>query len=202
MLRTDFELDENILSKDEYQRALNGKRHFLDEAMRKPRSGSAERKLAAILVSDIVGYTSMMQRSEAATLRVLETNDDIHHDALLKNHGRLLKRLGDGMLASFDSVSDAVSCAQAIQRAVVGDGSFQVRVGVHLGEVIHSDGDVHGDGVNIASRIQGEVGAGEIGVSAVVFDNIKNKDGVSATLLGERQLKNVAEPVVLYLVDP
>jgi class 3 adenylate cyclase len=77
-----------------------------------------------------------------------------------------------------------------------------VRVGVHLGEVIHSDGDVHGDGVNIASRIQGEVGAGEIGISAVVFDNIKNKDGVSVTQLGERKLKNVAEPVLLYLVDP
>ncbi len=85
--------------------------------------------------------------------------------------------------------------------AVANDGRFQVRVGIHLGEIILADGDVHGDGVNIASRIEAETPPGGIGVSAVVYDNIKNKEGMSATLLGERQLKNVAEPMTLYTID-
>ena len=91
--------------------------------------------------------------------------------------------------------------AQDIQRAVTDDGRFQVRIGIHLGEVIHTDGDIHGDGVNIASRIEAEAPPGGIGVSAVVYENIKNKEGLTATLLGERELKNVAEPVTLYTID-
>lgn len=201
LLRTDFDLDENILSKDEYQNALNGKRHYLDEAIRTWGTKAEEHKLAAILFSDIVGFTERMGDDEAATLRIIDTNNQIHREALAQHRGRLLKKLGDGMLASFDSVSDAVICAQAIQRAVDEDGRFQVRVGIHLGEVIQADGDVHGDGVNIASRIQSEMSPGGIGVSKVVYDNIKNKEGLTATLLGERTLKNVAAPMILYSID-
>jgi len=201
LLRTDFELDENILSKDEYRNALNGKRHYLDEAIRAAGSTSRARRLAAILFSDIVGFTALMGDDEAATLRILDASDEIQLEAFARHDGRLLKKLGDGMLASFDSVSGAVSAAQAIQRAVRNDGRFQVRIGIHLGEVVQSDGDVHGDGVNIASRIQNEVGAGSIGISEVVYDNIKNKEGLAATLIGERNLKNVAAPVVLYSLD-
>jgi class 3 adenylate cyclase len=201
LLRTDFELDENILSKDEYRNALNGKRHYLDEAIRAAGSTSRARRLAAILFSDIVGFTALMGNDEAATLRILDANDEIQLEAFARHDGRLLKKLGDGMLASFDSVSGAVSAAQEIQRAVRNDGRFQVRIGIHLGEVVQSDGDVHGDGVNIASRIQNEVGAGSIGISEVVYDNIKNKEGLAATLIGERNLKNVAAPVVLYSLD-
>lgn len=142
-----------------------------------------------------------MGDDEAATLEVIEANDEIHRNAFAKHGGRLLKRLGDGMLASFDSVSGAVACAQEIQRAVSEDGRFEARIGIHLGEVIQANDDVYGDGVNIASRIQSEVGAGGIGVSKVVYDNIKNKSGLSATLLGERSLKNVAVPVTLYSLD-
>jgi class 3 adenylate cyclase len=201
LLRTDFELDENILSKDEYRNAVNGKRHYLDEAIRATGSKTQQRKLAAIFFSDIVGFTALMGDDEAATLEVIEANDEIHRNAFAKHGGRLLKRLGDGMLASFDSVSGAVACAQEIQRAVSEDGRFEARIGIHLGEVIQANDDVYGDGVNIASRIQSEVGAGGIGVSKVVYDNIKNKSGLSATLLGERSLKNVAVPVTLYSLD-
>lgn len=200
-LRTDFQLDENILSKDEYQNAVNGKRHFFDEAIRTTGSGSRERKLAAILFSDIVGFTALMGADEGATLRIMEANEGIHRVALATHRGRLLKKLGDGMLASFDSAWDAVACARVIQRAVGEDGRFQVRIGVHLGEVLQADGDVHGDGVNIASRIQSEIDPGEIGISAVVYDNIKNKEGLVARPLGERTLKNVAVPMMLFSVD-
>lgn len=200
LLRTDFQLDENILSKDEYRNALNGKRHFLDEAIRTG-GGAKERRLAAILFSDIVGFTAIMGEDETTGLEILDANAKIHRQAFTTRRGRLLRELGDGMLASFASVSNAVATAQDIQRAVADDGRFQVRVGIHLGEVIHADGDVHGDGVNIASRIEAETPPGRIGISAVVYDNIKNKEGLSATLLGERQLKNVAEPMMLYTID-
>lgn len=202
LLRTDFTLEENILSKGEYHNAERGKRHFLDEQIRAGRNRAKERKLAAILFSDIVGFTSLMGDDEAATMRIIEANDGIHDAALRSHSGKLLKKLGDGMLASFDSVSNAVACAAAIRQAVSGDGRFQVRIGVHMGEVVLADGDVHGDGVNIASRIQSEVAPGQIGLSRVVYENIKNKDGLTATLLGERNLKNVSTPILLYTLDP
>ena len=202
LLRTDFTLEENILSKVEYLNAERGKRHFLDEQIRASSNRAKERKLAAILFSDIVGFTSLMGDDEAATLRIIEANDRIHDAALRSHSGTLLKKLGDGMLASFDSVSNAVACAAAIRQAVSDDGRFQVRIGVHMGEVVLADGDVHGDGVNIASRIQSEVAPGEVGLSRVVYENIKNKDGLTATLLGERNLKNVSTPIVLYTLDP
>ena len=201
LLRTDFELDENILSKDEYRMAVRGKRHYMDEAIRSVGTRAQERKLAAIFFSDIVGFTALMGADEATTLQIIETNEEIHLKAFATHRGRLLKKLGDGMLASFDTASGAVECAQVIQQAVSHDGRFELRVGIHLGEIIEADGDVHGDGVNIASRIQGVVEAGQIGFSKVVYDNIKNKDGFSATLLGERNLKNVESPMTLYSLD-
>ncbi len=202
LLRTDFVLEENILSKAEHRNAERGKRHFLDEQIRAQGNRTQGRKLAAILFSDIVGFTSLMGNDEAATLRIIEANDAIHDAALRSNSGMLLKKLGDGMLASFDSVSNAVACATVIRQAVADDGRFQMRIGIHMGEVVMADGDVHGDGVNIASRIQSEVDPGEIGLSRVVYENIKNKDGLSATLVGERNLKNVSTPTVLYTLDP
>lgn len=207
LLRTDFVLAENILSKAEHRNAERGKRHFLDEQIRARDTHDTRgtkvqgRKLAAILFSDIVGFTSLMGDDEAATLRIIAANDAIHDAALRSNSGTLLKKLGDGMLASFDSVSDAVACATVIRQAVADDGRFQMRIGIHMGEVVMADGDVHGDGVNIASRIQSEVDPGEIGLSRVVYENIKNKDGLSATLVGERNLKNVSTPIVLYTLD-
>ena len=200
-LRTDFQLDENILSRDEYVNAQNGKRHFMDDAIRTGAGGATERKLAAILFSDIVGFTSLMGENEAATLRIVEADERLHRAALASHRGRLLKRLGDGMLASFDSASDAVGAARAIQRAVREDGRFQVRIGIHLGEVTEAGGDVHGDGVNIASRIQGEIDPGKIGVSEVVYHNVKNKEGITASRIGQRTLRNVADPVVLYVIE-
>ncbi len=200
LLRTDFRLDENILSKDEYQRALDGKRHFLDEAIRS--GGGAEgRHLAAIMFSDIVDFSALMGADEAAALAVRRKNAQIHRKAIAEQRGRILKDLGDGFLASFTSVLDAVTAAQEIQRAVTAEGRFNVRIGIHLGEVISTEGDVHGDGVNIASRIEAATPPGGIGVSSAVYENVKNKEGLSATLLGERRLKNIAEPITLYTID-
>ncbi len=200
-LRTDFELDEMILSKDEYQRALEGKRHYLDEAIRTPVVAERDRGLAAIFFSDIVGFTSMMGADEAATMAVVHANEQIHRTSLAAHGGRLLKLLGDGVLASFPSVSDAVESAQEIQRSVAEDGRYQVRVGIHLGEVIREGGDVHGDGVNIASRIQNALEPGTIGVSESVYDNVRNKPGIVTTPLGSHILKGVEEPLNLFAIE-
>lgn len=202
ILRTDFELDENILSKDEYQSAVRGKQHYMDEAIRSPGAGIPKRRLAAIFFSDIVAFTALMGVDETATLRILRTNEEIHLEAFARHGGRLLKRLGDGILASFDTASGAVAGAKDVQSAVGELDEFELRIGIHLGEVVEDDDhDVYGDGVNIASRIQTEVGPGQIGISKVVHDNTKNKDGLSASLIGDRTLKNVDQPVTLYLVD-
>jgi class 3 adenylate cyclase len=184
LLRTDFQLDENILSRDEYLNALNGKR-----------------RLAAILFSDIVGYTSLMGRDEAGTMQIVEADERIHRAAIGRHRGSLVKKLGDGMLAAFDAASDALAAAREVQHDVVADGRFQVRIGIHLGEVIQSSGDVHGDGVNIAARIQAEMGPGEIGVSSVVYENVRNKGGVVARPLGSLTLKGVTDPVTVYALE-
>lgn len=200
LLRTDFPLDENILSQDEYRMAMRGKRHYMDEAVRSTGSKHMKRSLKAIFFSDIVGFTSLMGADEASTLQIMAANEAIHLKAFMNHGGRLLKRLGDGLLASFDTASGAVECALEIQNAVATDGRFQIRLGIHLGEIVEDDGDIHGNGVNIASRIQAVVGAGEIGISGVVYENIKNTTTVSATLLGDKGLKNVDTPVTLYTV--
>jgi class 3 adenylate cyclase len=201
LLRTDFELDEVIVSKDEYRRALDGKRHFLDEAIRSTGTAVAEHRLAAIFFSDIVGYTRLMASDESAALRVMTDNEANHTKAITANKGRLLKRMGDGILASFASASDAVACAQEIQRLTREDPRFEIRIGIHLGEVVDDGTDVHGDGVNLASRIQESMGPSEIGISDVVHENVRNKPGLRLTPLGPREMKNVADPVEIYLVD-
>jgi class 3 adenylate cyclase len=200
ILRVEMELEENILSPDEYNAALRGKRHYMDEAIRVG-GGSGGSQLAAIMFSDIVGFVGLMERSEAETLAIVAANKRLFMDQLGRFQGQLLKEMGDGLLASFSSVSNAVECAREIQRAVRAEGNYQVRIGIHLGEVRHADGDVLGEGVNLASRIQGVAEPGTIAVSQVVYDNVKNRDGIEAVDLGERRLKHVEAPVHLYSID-
>jgi class 3 adenylate cyclase len=199
LLKTEMQLEENILSPDEYQAALRGKRHYLDEAIR---AGDAERsQLSAIMFSDIVGYTTMMATDEATALRALEVSGRIHRDRIVRNGGRLLKELGDGVLAMFDSVSSAVATAREIQSSAKAEGLFQLRIGIHLGEVTVSAGDVFGDGVNIAARIEAFAEPGTIVASETVYNNVKNKQGVACVDLGPRELKGVEEPIRLYAIE-
>lgn len=200
LLRTDMQLGENILSQDEYRNAINGKRHFLDEAIRAG-GGTRSRRLAAIFFSDIVAFSALMGQDEARTIGIVAANEAIHRGVLARNRGTLIQEFGDGILASFDSASDAVAAAREVQRAVREDGRYEVRVGIHLGEVVQGSGKVQGDGVNIAARIQAEMGPGEIGISEVVYHNVKNKEGFTATRVGERSLKNIPQPVTLYSVE-
>ena len=115
---------------------------------------SQSRQLAAIMFTDIVGYTALMGRDEQKAFELLNKNRKIQKPIIEQYNGRWIKELGDGVMASFNTVSDAVSAAIEIQRACNASKEFQLRIGIHLGEVVFENDDVYGDGVNIASRIQ------------------------------------------------
>jgi class 3 adenylate cyclase len=201
-LKTDIRIEENILSPAEYRAALNGKRHFLDEAIRGgAESASKGRYLAAILFSDISGYSQMMKADQAATLGVLDTNGGIHRQNIARYHGRFLKEMGDGVLASFPSASEAVACARGIQQEVRRDGRYSVRIGIHLGEIVQANGDVFGDGVNLASRLHNEAEPGGIAVSEVVYDNVRSLEGITGIDLGLRTLKGFSSPVRVFEIE-
>jgi class 3 adenylate cyclase len=198
LLKTDFQLEENILSPDEYQSALRGKRHFLDEAIRAGIDAVETSQLAAIMFSDLVDYTSMMDRDEAKALRVLHASAVVHRELVAKYGGRLLKELGDGFLSSFDSASRAVECAIDLQKTAGESGEFRLRIGIHLGEVTISGNDAFGSGVNVAARIQGAAAPGQVLVSHAVYSTISNKTDIRAADVGRTSLKHVDEPVHLY----
>lgn len=165
------------------------------------RKEEGQRKLATIMFSDICGYTAMMSKNELGTLRVVKRNLEIHQRLLEKYNGRLIKELGDGLLASFDSPSEAVKCAKEILSAACLEKDLNLHIGIHQGEVIFTKNDVYGDGVNIAARIDSIARSGEILVSEEVWKNIRNKEEFDAELIGKKHLKNVAESIRLFRIS-
>jgi TolB-like protein/class 3 adenylate cyclase len=156
-----------------------------------------KRQLTAIMFTDIVGYTALMGSDEQKAMQVLSYNRDIHKKIIPKHGGKWLKEMGDGTLASFSTISDSVYCAGALMQACK-NANIGLRIGIHLGEVIEESGDVFGDGVNVASRLESIAEAGSIYVSEPVYRNIKNKAGISYEFIGESTLKNVDDPVKVY----
>lgn len=201
LLRVDMRLDENILSPAEFRAAMSGKRHFLDEAIRASASSTPGHRLAAIMFSDIADYTRLMEGDEHKALATVDANVKLHLAAAARHGGAVLKEMGDGLLLRFDSVARAVDAAREIQAQVETDGSYRLRVGIHAGEVVEVGGDVLGDGVNLASRIQAEAQPGTIAVSEVVAANVRNQPGIVVTPLGDRYLKNVTDPIRLFAVE-
>ena len=158
-----------------------------------------DRRLAAIMFTDIVGYTALMGSDEDKAFKILRKNREIQRPIIKKYRGEWLKEMGDGILASFHTASDAVRCAGEIQRATKKEG-ISLRIGIHEGEVVFEDGDVLGDGVNVASRLEELAEEGSIYVSGSVYKDIKNKSGITAAFIEEKELKNVEEPVKVYSV--
>ncbi|MGD9329006.1 MAG: adenylate/guanylate cyclase domain-containing protein, partial [Cyclobacteriaceae bacterium] len=159
----------------------------------------AQRRLAAIMFSDIVGYSSLLKEDEKKAFDILRKNQRIHKRLIKKFKGRWLKEMESGTLASFSSVMDAVMCALSIQKATT-ELNILVRIGIHLGEVIFEKKDVLGDGVNIASRIHGFIDTSGIVISDTVYKDIRNKEGLEIESLGSQALKGVASPVGIYMV--
>lgn len=158
----------------------------------------SERRLAAIMFTDIVGYTALMGENEQKALRLLEKNRKLHQSLIDQYHGRILKEMGDGVLAVFNSASDAVHCAQKILKISKEDTELKLHIGIHLGEVFFTEDDVFGDVVNIASRIESATKEGEIYMSEDVYKSIKNKEDIEVEFIGKKKFKNVKGPIKLY----
>lgn len=158
-----------------------------------------KRQLAAIMFTDIVGYTALMGSDETRALELLREIRGIHKSLITEYHGKLLKEMGDGFLAKFSSVLDAVLCASKIQKRAK-DLDGKIRIGIHLGDVTVENEDIFGDGVNIASRLQSIANPGSIFVSDSVYKAIKSNREIESRYLGDVQLKNVSEPVTTYVI--
>jgi adenylate cyclase len=161
-----------------------------------------ERRLTAILAADVVGYSRLMGVDEAGTLAQLKEIRQAVVDAKIAEHrGRIVKLTGDGVLAEFPSVVNAVSCATEIQtamRARTSESAIQFRIGVNLGDVIAEGDDIYGDGVNVAARLESVAQPGGIAVSQSVCDHVGNRLSVTFEDRGEQQLKNIEKPIRVY----
>ena len=165
-----------------------------------------ERQLAAILVADVVGYSRLMEQDEVGTFERLRVyRKELFEPEITKHQGRIFKLMGDALLAEFASVVDAVECAVALQGAMAErnsgfakDRRIDVRIGINLGDVIVEGDDRHGDGVNIAARLQELAEPGGIAVSRTVVDHVRNKLEQRFDSLGVQRVKNITEPVGVY----
>jgi adenylate cyclase len=158
------------------------------------------RKLAAIMFTDIVGYSALMSKDESMALQILNRNREIHKAAFRLYNGEFIKEIGDGTLSIFQSSWDAVNCAAAIQKSMIAEPSFKLRIGIHIGDIVVSDNDVFGDGVNIASRIESLCEPGGICITERVYEDIHNKIGFDVALIGEKTLKNISQPILIYSI--
>src|SRR3989449_2385199 len=168
-----------------------------------------ERRLAAIMFTDMVDYTTMSAKNETLALTLLEEHRQLLRPVFARHGGREVKTIGDGFLVEFPSALEAVRCALEIQQimyrrnqSVPSDRKILLRVAVHLGDVEHRDGDVYGDAVNIASRIQSLADPGGICITQQVFDHVRNNEEFRTVALGQNQLKNVQMPTQVYRVLP
>jgi class 3 adenylate cyclase/pimeloyl-ACP methyl ester carboxylesterase len=168
-----------------------------------------ERRLAAILAADAVGYSRMMGEDEPGTLALLQKHrSEVIDPAIAKHRGRTVKLMGDGLLAEFSSVVEGVDCAAEIQRAMAarnagprGPRQIAFRIGVHLGDVIVEGDDLYGDGVNIAARLEGIAERGGICISRQAYDQVQKKLSLGYRALGPQHLKNMPEPVEAFAIQ-
>ena len=144
---------------------------------------SQSRQLAAIMFTDIVGYTALMDEDEQKAFDLLKKNRQIQRPIIEKYNGRWLKEMGDGVLAQFSSAYDSIQCAIEIQKAANEAGGFKLRIGIHLGEVVFEDADVFGDGVNLASRIQAIADPGGIYISESIQKSIRARSDIQSLYL-------------------
>ncbi len=159
------------------------------------------RQLAAIMFTDIQGYTAMMQQDEEQAIKIRERHRDIFNSTTQKYQGRVLQYYGDGTLSIFNSAIDAVKCGIEMQLAYQLDPKIPVRVGIHTGDIIFSEEEIIGDGVNVASRIESLAVAGSVFISDKVYDEIKNQKSIQTQTIGTFELKNVGRPVNVFAIS-
>jgi class 3 adenylate cyclase len=168
-----------------------------------------ERRLAAILAADVAGYSRMMSEDEAGTLAALQRcRSELVDPAIARHHGRIVKLMGDGLLAEFPSVVEAVDCAAEIQREMTARNAggankrpMIFRIGVHLGDIIVEGKDIYGDGVNIAARLEGIAKPGGICISRQAYDQVQKKLALGYHKLGPQKLKNIPDQVEVFSIN-
>jgi TolB-like protein/class 3 adenylate cyclase/Tfp pilus assembly protein PilF len=171
---------------------------------------TATRRLAAILAADVAGYSRLIGADEQGTLtRLKSIRNELIDPQIAAHHGRIVKTTGDGLLVEFGSTVDALRCAGEVQAqmaernaAAVPDGRIEWRIGIHQGDIVVEDGDIFGDGVNIAARLEGLAQPGGVCVSARVQEDVAGKIDLAFEDLGEQQLNNIARPVHVYAIRP
>lgn len=162
---------------------------------------TSARKLAAIMFTDIQGYTAMMQHDEELAVRIRERHRNIFSSTTEKFNGRILQYFGDGTLSIFNSTIDAVKCAMEMQIAFQKEPVIPVRIGIHSGDIIYSDEEIIGDGVNIASRIESLAVPGSVFISDKIYDEIKNQTSIQTKSLKTFELKNVDRPIEIFAIS-
>src|SRR5712691_9493525 len=168
-----------------------------------------ERKLTAILCADVFGYSRLMGQDEEATLRTLSSHRKLIDSLIEQHRGRFVNSAGDSVLAEFASVVNAVQCAVEIQTTLKAENAplppdrrMEFRIGVNLGDVMVDGEQIYGDGVNVAARLESLADPGGVCVSGKVHDEIRTKLALGYEDLGEQQVKNIAEPVRVFRVQP
>jgi TolB-like protein len=159
------------------------------------------RQLAAIMFTDIVGYTALMGNDEQKAFELIRKNRDIQKPIIEQYNGRWIKELGDGVMSCFNTVSDAINAAMKIQEACNRANDFKLKIGIHQGEIIFEDNDIFGDAVNLASRIETLGVPGSVLFSKKVADEIRNKSEFQVISLGNFEFKNVAEPIEVFALS-
>src|SRR5215470_4606620 len=169
---------------------------------------TATRRLAAILAADVAGYSRLIGADEGGTLeRLRALRRELLDPKIAEHKGRLVKTTGDGLLVEFGSVVDALRCAVEVQREMIGrnadvpsDSGIELRIGINMGDIVVEDGDIFGDGVNVAARLEGLAEPGGICVAARVQEDAAGKLDLAFEDIGEQQLKNIARQVRAYRV--
>lgn len=159
-----------------------------------------QRRLAAIMFTDIVGYSAMMQKDEAITSRLRNKHREVFNRLTDQFEGEILQYYGDGTLSIFYSTASAVECAVEIQKALKQDPKVPLRIGIHTGDITFNNEDVYGDGVNIASRVESLCIPGGIFISGKVYDDIKNHRTLRAQSMGQFDLKNIKQSIPIYAI--
>jgi class 3 adenylate cyclase len=159
-----------------------------------------DRQLASILFTDIVGFTKMMGKNEDETLLALDRNRSIQKRLIRKYRGKWMKEMGDGAIAIFYTASEAIQCAIDIHKEIQETQNFTLSMGVHVSEILFTDKDIFGDGVNVASRISSLAESNEICFSSAVYENVRNREDLNIEDMGIQNLKNVAYDVKVFKI--
>ncbi len=180
---------------------------MIKEETKRDGSEVGRRGLAAIMFTDIVGYTSLAQKNESLSLKILEEHRNILRLIIPRYNGREVKTMGDSFLIEFASSLEALRCAVGMQQALRDRNlahpksiPIQIRIGIHAGDIVHSENDVYGDAVNVASRIEPLAEPGGICFSDQVLQHVRNKIDFQVVSLGRKDLKNVEIPIDVYSV--